>query len=886
MMTKKRKKNFVSKLIYLFGIFLLMANAYGKEISGVIVDADDKTPLPGANILLQGTRIGTITGLDGSFYLTIPDETKEIFVSFVGYLSKTVPVGSGANIDLGKIELKTDAVGLAEIYVTASIAVDRKTPIAVSNIKVEHIETKLGSQEFPEILKSTPGIYATKRGGGFGDAEVRIRGFSSTNIAVLINGMPVNGMEDDKTYWSNWAGLSDVTRTMQVQRGVGASKIAVPSVGGTINVITNTTDAERGGNVSYTVGNDNYEKIGATVSTGLTENNWAATFRFSKVSGDGYVEGTPFTGYSYFFNLSKRVNDYHRLALTVFGAPQEHAKRYTHQPIDVLEEQNDGHRYNSDWGYKNGQFYSNSTNFYHKPVAMLNHYWSINPTTSLTNTVYASLGIGGGGYCTEDEIDIELDSEGQIDWDKAVAANEERSSNGEAAGVYFQNSFNYHSWVGALSMLKKTKGDLDFLVGLDYRYYYGKHWQQADDLLGANTVKDTRNVDAVYYYNNEVMEGEKIYYDNDGEVMWEGLFLQTEYSKGNISAFASATISNRSYRRYDFAQYFSDDLKSELKNDGDLQDEWEKKLAEYMDNHDYTSILESDAYTVNQHTEWQHFMGYTFKTGLNYNLSNKQHVFVNGGYIERQPIFSTVFQNYKNLINNSAVNEKVITGEVGYGYRSRFFTADLNLYYTKWMDRTTTGNVDDPDDPNEVLFYNIEGVDARHAGIEFNFVATPFAKLNIAGMVSLGDWIWANNVDSAKVFKDQTLVEVIDALYLKDVHVADAAQTTAALGFNYEVLSGLRFGIDMNYYDRLYADFDVDSRTSPDDAGVDVEQVPDYFMMDANMFYNFEIGSFNASFYANMFNVLNTVCITDAEEGSGYYYSYGRTWTCGLKVRF
>ncbi len=46
----------------------------------------------------------------------------------------------------------------------------------------------------------------------------------------MINGVPVNDMEAGTVYWSNWAGLSDVTRTMQVQRGLGASKIAIPSL--------------------------------------------------------------------------------------------------------------------------------------------------------------------------------------------------------------------------------------------------------------------------------------------------------------------------------------------------------------------------------------------------------------------------------------------------------------------------------------------------------------------------------------------------------------------------------------------------------------------------------------------------------------------------------
>lgn len=163
---------------------------------------------------------------------------------------------------------------LNDVIITSSVAVSRKTPVAVSTVDPVFIEEKLGTQEFPEVLKSTPGIYATKQGGGFGDSKVNIRGFKTENSAMMINGVPMNDMEWGGIYWSNWAGLSDVTRSMQVQRGLGASKVAAPSVGGSINIVTNTIDANKGGFVSYGMGNDGLNKILFKVSTGLTKSGW------------------------------------------------------------------------------------------------------------------------------------------------------------------------------------------------------------------------------------------------------------------------------------------------------------------------------------------------------------------------------------------------------------------------------------------------------------------------------------------------------------------------------------------------------------------------------------------------------------------------------------
>lgn len=869
-----------------FLIVSIITYAQG-QVHGIIVDKDSKESLIGATILLKGTTKGSVTDADGGFTMNLPKGKNTLKISFIGYIDKEIQVEvDNKPVDLSTIELESDAIGINEIRILANIAIDRKTPIAVTNIQPIQIEEKLGTQEFPEILKSSPGIYATKRGGGFGDADVRIRGFGSNNVAVMINGMPVNGMEDDKVYWSNWAGLSDQTRTMQVQRGIGASKIAVPSVGGTINVITKASDAKKGGSVFFNMGNDNYLKEGITLSTGLTESNWALTLSLSKTKGDGYVEGTPFEAYSYFMSVSKKINDKHQLALTVFGAPQTHARRYAYQSLDVLKTRKNGIRYNEDWGYLNGRFYSNSTNFYNKPVAILNHYFNIDEDTYLSSSVYASYGTGGGGYATTNQVYLSKTASGHIDWDKAVGENLEYAAKGQGGGMYFQNSYNNHQWFGGLSTLKKTIGDMTYLGGVDLRYYYGEHYQKADDLFGASFVYDRVNSQAVNFYNNVVREGDKINYHNDGEVIWEGVFVQAEYSHDKLSAFATATVSNRSYRRYDFAQYLSEEFKQQLDSDPELVKKWENSHQDYMRN--YSSVFESDAYNTTQQSEWRHFIGYSAKAGANYNLTNHHNVFINGGYMERQPIFSTVFQNYKNTINPSAVNEKVLSTEVGYGYRSQYFSGNANAYFTQWNDKTTTGSIPDKssDKPNQYLYYNIEGVNARHMGLEMDFVYEPIKKLSINGMVSVGDWIWANNIGTTYIYKDQVAVDSVAALYLKGIHVADAAQSTASIGANYEILPGLKVGIDLYYFDRLYAQFNLNSRIAPENEGVDAERIPSYSLMDMNFYYSFKIGDLDASLNGNMTNVLNTLYIADAYEGRGYYFGFGRTVSLGFKVRF
>ena len=223
----------------LLAMFMLTSSAFGQQISGVVVD-DSNQPLIGASVLVESTSIGTSTGLDGSFSFDAQGNAGAVLVSYIGYEDATVPMAA----DLGRIVLQSTDIGLDGVEIVASVAQDRKTPVAQSTLDTRFVEeTYGGSTELPEVLRVTPGVYATKQGGGVGDSRINIRGFDQRNVAVLINGIPVNDMENGWVYWSNWAGLGDAVKTIQVQRGLGASKLAINSIGGTMNLITKSTDA-------------------------------------------------------------------------------------------------------------------------------------------------------------------------------------------------------------------------------------------------------------------------------------------------------------------------------------------------------------------------------------------------------------------------------------------------------------------------------------------------------------------------------------------------------------------------------------------------------------------------------------------------------------------
>jgi hypothetical protein len=299
-------------LILVVGFLFSIASAFAQSvITGTVMDAELNAPLSGANVIESGTSNGTMTDFDGKFSIETTANSGSLVVSYIGYQSMTVSFDGST--DLGTLTLVADN-SLGEIVIIGSgvidLADDRKTPVAVSTIRSAEIQARaIGNVEFGEALKNTPSVYVSNQAGGFGDSQVFTRGFSQSNTAFLLNGQPINGMEDGKMYWSNWSGMSDVANAVQVQRGLGSSKLAISSVGGTVNIVSKTTNRTKGGFVRFLTGNDSYFKTTASYDSGLDENGWAFSILMDHWQGHRkYAVGTAGQGQNYFFSVGYKAS--------------------------------------------------------------------------------------------------------------------------------------------------------------------------------------------------------------------------------------------------------------------------------------------------------------------------------------------------------------------------------------------------------------------------------------------------------------------------------------------------------------------------------------------------------------------------------------------------
>ena len=815
-------------------------------------------------------------------------------------------------------EAALDSIALAEVVVSSGVidvAKERETPIAVSTISAREVQLKVGNMEFPEIMNKTPGVYATKQGGGYGDSRISLRGFDQRNTSFLINGQPVNDMENGWVYWSNWAGLTEVASGIQIQRGLGASKLAVPSVGGTVSIFTKSAERAKGGSFTQLLGNDGYSKSTMAYNTGLNENGWSTSLLLSKWSGNGYIYNTMGAGTTYFAAVGYAPDGSdHKMNLSVLGAGQWHHQRDVW--VSIRDYQNFGEkgidqRWNSNGGTRNGEEWSMRRNFYNKPLATFNWDWEVNDNIEVNTSLYASAGRGGGTgprgrnyYNSATDIlpyrkDLTThykengkgsrDSDGFINFDALVNHNVANTSGytGDIGGGNYagkkigSNSYKYdgvnraiiirrasmnsHDWVGAISNFNYRSGKMRYSFGIDLRDYTGYHYRVLNDLMGLDGYHSSGNrntggqiietlVEANPFKNTGI-RGPKMAYYNIGNVGWTGLNALAEYSGDDLTWVIQAGTSAQTYQRVDyFAQVGNPESKEKTVNGGYI------------------------------------------KGGANYNFNERSNAFFNIGRIQRQPNFDAIFPNYANNINPDIQNEEISSIEIGYGYIGESLKVNINAYSTNWGNRFISRGFSNAQGEDGTAQF--KDVDVSHKGVEVEADWRPNNISRVRGMLSIGDWRYTKDFD-AQLFNDQQQSIGTATLYTKDAKVGDAAQFVAYLGYERRIGSNLNIDLDYRFVDGLYADYSITDSDFTNATNKGALKLPSYGLVDLGATYY--MGG-NLSMRLNINNLFNTVYIaesnsnihasSDSQRWNGIdtrnyvWFGFGTTWNMSLRYRF
>ena len=188
------EKRFVFLLVNLF-LFVGMAFAQTK-ISGTVVSQEDGEAIIGASVIVEGTKTGVATDIDGRFSIDVP-AGKKLVVSYIGMQSKVVTPKPGM-----KIALVVDDKTLQEVVVTGMVAQDKRL-FSGAATKIDASKAKLdGMADISRSLEGrAAGVSVQNVSGTFGTApKIRVRGatsiFGSSKPLWVVDGVIMEDITD------------------------------------------------------------------------------------------------------------------------------------------------------------------------------------------------------------------------------------------------------------------------------------------------------------------------------------------------------------------------------------------------------------------------------------------------------------------------------------------------------------------------------------------------------------------------------------------------------------------------------------------------------------------------------------------------------------------
>ncbi len=941
------KKVFLFLMLGALMSFTLQAQT--GSVSGKVKSAKDGQFLERVQVQVLGTSNMVYTDADGQFSIVdIPSGKHLIELNQEGFISltETIDVVEGKNTSIGTLVLEFNKFlpSLDELDITS--------------ISDEEMDADLGDMAVSGILSSSKDPFNAAAAYTFSSARFRRRGYGSEESGLFFNGIQMNNMENGRAYWYLWGGLNDVTRDQEVSDGLAPTNHGFGLFGGNTNINTKADSYRKGTKLVYSMSNRSYRnRTMITHSTGMMDNGWALTVSGSKRWGDeGYIDGTSYDAYGYFLSALKKINKKHSIGLTVFGAPSKRggSGASVQAAYDIVG----SNYYNPNWGWQDSKKRNAKMQKSHTPVAILKHYWELNSKTKIETSLVYMNGESGRtalnwidaadprpdyyrnfsiypANANNTQVDEDFKNNSQLNWDGMYKANQynnpdyidaDGKNHGKHARYMLEDRRrDVEQIIADVNIRHELNKNIQLVGGANYNSYTAHTYTLVDDLMGADFIynidkfatrqdpklilADQKRIDRVqndYDYFLEHGEAQKL---KEGDVY--GHDYEAHVDK--ISGFAQA---NFSYDKFDY--YASLGLvQTTMWRDSKV------KKGLFMDN----SFGKS---------EKLNYFNYAAKAGVTYKKDGKNYFSANAGYMTKAPTFRNVFLSPRTRHTSlkdkgQNTDEKIITADLGYAYRSPNFKLKANAYYTKFQDQIKTMGF--YHDESRTFVNSIQsGVDKTHMGIEIGFDYKLLDELSLIGAIAVGE----HKYDSRPLLTmiaDNEDKPVQDAVpvYVTDFKETGYPQQAYTVGLKYSSDKYWWVGVNANYYREMYLSYNPLRRTKAafdrykdvtdysDDIDpkdlftnllnkvTDQTKLDDQFTLDLNIGKSWRI---DYKYYINInlsvSNILdNTDFITggyeqsriktDSKYESRYdisqfppklYYAYGRNFFLNMSFRF
>ena len=187
---------------FLLAIGLILTLALGENfaqitVNGSVKNSDTQEPIPGVNVIIKNTTNATVTGVDGSFQIEVPDQNTILVFSSIGFVKTEVVVGNQTSLN---VSLKEDIEALSEVVIIGyGEQSTKEVSTAVSTVDTKTIESLPIYRTEQALQGTSPGIVVVQESGSPGaPLTVRVRGLSSANSSnplYLVDGIQVPNLD-------------------------------------------------------------------------------------------------------------------------------------------------------------------------------------------------------------------------------------------------------------------------------------------------------------------------------------------------------------------------------------------------------------------------------------------------------------------------------------------------------------------------------------------------------------------------------------------------------------------------------------------------------------------------------------------------------------------
>lgn len=834
-------KKLVISTLFVMQVFFGFAQTT-TGITGKVVDSKTQKPLQNVVASIQNTTLTALTNGAGVFVFTDVEKGSQLLqIKSAGYKDQllVVEVETGKMIDLGIVVFEEDITSEQQL----SLVTITENDLGDDNS---------GSESTSGLLQASRDVYQQAAAFNWGQARFRIRGLDNEYGTTMINGIVMNKIYDGRPQWSNWGGLNDATRNQEFTMGSGPSDYTFGGILGTQEINTRASIYRKGSRISFSGTNTNYSwRTMGTHASGMNNKGWAFVISASRRwAQEGYFDGTNYSANSLFASVEKKFNDKHSLNFTSIFAQNSRAK--TSPNTDEVTRLKD-FKYNSYWGWQDGEKRNSRVKEIEEPINMLSHYWKLSDKTNLNTNVAYQVGyignsrldfqlannpdptyyknlpsyylnlqsyyvpaldgsgnpiLDGNGNPTYNNPSADIArnnfvNDGQVDWTDIYRVNTDEDRAGKSAYVLYEDRTADKLWSANSYINSQIADNITLNAGVNFKKLSSRNYQKLLDLLGGTYFED---IDP--FFDGAASQSDL---NNPNRQVEVGDTYGYNY-KLLATTFEGFTQFKFTYKTIDFylAQSFA---RSEYQREGLYRN----------------GIYANNSFGKSSKVIFENF---GFKGGLTYKLTGRQMLDFNGVYMTKAPNLRNSFSNARlnNNITPDLRSEAIMSADASYIIKAPKFKARLTGFFAKVKDATEISfyygeglfdaGEDGDTDTDSFISEIVTGISKRNIGGEFGFEYQLTSTIKVNGAASYGQYTYDENPnlkvndDGQASATNANPITDFGRAYLKNYKQPGIPQQAYSLGLEYRDPKFWWIGANVNYLADSYIDVSSILRTT------------------------------------------------------------------------